>query len=110
VRYPLQETTSTKYPPRTARNVRDSDATLILTRGTPDRGTALTARLAERYRKPHLVLDLTEQPSPAAVRTWAESHAVRVLNVAGPRESSRPGIYPEAVAFLRAVLCGPDGC
>src|SRR5437870_10377236 len=51
-RYPLQEMKSPAYPPRTARNVRDSDGTVILTRGQPDRGTALTIELAERYRKP----------------------------------------------------------
>src|SRR5437764_6400071 len=63
-RYPLQETRSAAYPPRTALNVRDSDATLILTRGTPDRGTALTARLVERDGKPYLIVDLAEQPDP----------------------------------------------
>src|SRR5436305_1193025 len=41
-RYPLQETRSLAYPVRTRWNVRDSDGTLILTRGRPDRGTALT--------------------------------------------------------------------
>src|SRR5207248_6603939 len=44
-RYPLRETASAAYPARTARNVREADGTLILTRGEPDRGTALTARL-----------------------------------------------------------------
>jgi hypothetical protein len=109
-RYPLQETTSDAYPQRTARNVRDSDGTLILTRGEPDRGTALTARLAERYRKPCLILDLSEQPSPQTVRAWAEAHRVRVLNVAGPRESSKPDIYTAAAQFLATVLATPEGC
>src|SRR5438034_2919753 len=99
-RYPLQETSSTAYPQRTALNVRDSDGTLILTRGEPDRGTALTIRLAERYRKPRLVLDLAEAPEPAAVRAWAEAQRLHVLNVAGPREKSKPGVYADAKAFL----------
>jgi hypothetical protein len=38
------------------------------------------------------------------VAEWVEQAAVRVLNVAGPRESGMPGIYADALAFLRAVL------
>ncbi|MCI0460311.1 MAG: putative molybdenum carrier protein [Gemmataceae bacterium] len=107
-RYPLTEASSPEYPQRTAMNVRDSDGTLILTRGTPDRGTALTLRLAERYRKPCLSLDLAETPDPGQVRAWVEANGVKVLNVAGPRESARPGIYEQARAFLSAVLGGAE--
>ncbi len=109
-RYPLRETSSPAYPQRTARNVRDSDATLILTRGTPDRGTALTARLAEREGKPYRVVDMAGRPDPADVRAWLDANRVGVLNVAGPRASSCPGIYAEAKAFLRAILSPPEAC
>src|SRR5260221_10992589 len=57
-RYPLQETPWDGYPQRTEWNVRDSDATLILSRGTPDRGTALTEDIARRRKKPDLAVDL----------------------------------------------------
>jgi hypothetical protein len=103
-RYPLQETPWDGYPQRTEWNVRDSDGTLVLTRGEADRGTVLTIDLAARFKKPCLILDLNAQPDPTAARAWADQHGVRELNVAGPRESSRPGIYAEAVAFLRKVL------
>jgi hypothetical protein len=112
---------------RTEWNVRDSDGTLVLvmgqaasrssgpnsisrdappvlTAGPADRGTALTLRVAERLGKPHLQLDLTAAPSAAAVRDWAEAHNVHVLNVAGPRESSSPGIGERARLFLRELL------
>src|SRR2546429_554237 len=56
-RYPLRETNALAYPVRTRWNVRDSDGTLILTRGRPDRGTALTRDLAERMGKPLLTVD-----------------------------------------------------
>ena len=108
-RYPLQETPSLAYPPRTARNVRDSDGTLVLTHGEADRGTALTLRLAERYGRPRLVLDLGKVPEPAEVWRWAEAARIEVLNVAGPRESTRPAIYAQGVSFLRAVLAGGAG-
>jgi hypothetical protein len=103
-RYPLRDTTSAAYPARTRRNVRDSDGTLVLTNGPPTGGTALTIELANRYHKPCLVLDLAEQPEPTAVRSWAESHHVHVLNIAGPRASEKPGIHAQAADFLRELL------
>ena len=103
-RYPLRETASAIYPERTRRNVVDSDGTLVLTDGPPAGGTALTIELADRHRKPCLVIDLAGQPDPQTVRTWADFHNVQVLNVAGPRASEKPGIYAQAVQFLRALL------
>jgi hypothetical protein len=103
-RYPLEETSTADYPQRTEQNIRDSDGTLILTVGVPDRGTALTKKLARRLKKPLLVVDLDRPPELAEVLEWMEGHHVRVLNVAGPRESSCPGIYESAMAFLRRVF------
>jgi hypothetical protein len=102
--YPLSETSSSAYPERTARNIRDSDGTLVLTRGVPDGGTALTVKLANRYRRPLLSIDLEQPSGPDQVASWAERQGVEVLNVAGPRESSCPGITDEAGGFLRRAL------
>lgn len=104
-RYPLQETPWAGYPQRTEWNVRDSDATLVLTRGQADGGTVLTIELAERYGKPCLVLNFDEQPEVEAVRTWIREHRIEVLNVAGPRASEGAGIYEAAMRFLRHLLC-----
>jgi hypothetical protein len=104
-KYPVQENESKEYPPRTAMNVRESDGTLILTRGKPDRGTALTLSLAKRHEKPFLVVDLDRVADPTKARKWLSRARIKVLNVAGPRESSRPGIGEEARRFLRE-LCG----
>src|ERR1043166_497329 len=104
--YSLTETPTEEYPPRTEWNIRDSDATLVLTRGTPDRGTALTVKLANRQKKPLYIVDLDQPMSDEAqrVRHWLKSQMVGVLNVAGPRESSAPGIHEQARTFLRDVL------
>jgi hypothetical protein len=104
LRYPLKETDSDQYPPRTTMNVRQADGTLIVTRGKPDRGTGLTLQLAERYEKPFLVVDLDKPPKPAAVRTWLRRNRIQILNVAGPRESSSQGIYSQAVQLLQKVF------
>jgi hypothetical protein len=103
-RYPLQETPTPAYPQRTEWNVRDADGTLVFTRGRPRGGTALTIELAGRLHKPLLIVDLNKPPLPIVVHTWAQDHHVRVLNVAGPRESESPGIYVQAGGFLRAVF------
>jgi hypothetical protein len=102
--YPLQETDSSRYPVRTAMNVRQADATLILTRGEPDRGTALTRDLAVRYQKPLLVVNLDAPITPAAAARWLRDSHVAILNIAGPRLSSAPGIDSQATAFLRKLL------
>ena len=103
-RYPLTETPSEQYWQRTEWNVRDSDGTLVLTRGAPAEGTAYTIEVARKSGKPCLVLDLSEEPSESVVQAWADEHKVRVLNVAGPRESKCPGIYALAAQFLRKAL------
>lgn len=109
-RYPLRETPSRRYAQRTAWNVRDSDATLILRRDALTGGSALTAGLAARMGRPLLVVDLSERPDPGAVRRWFEAHRVRVLNVAGPREAGCLGITELARGFLRRLLApAPDG-
>src|SRR5262249_16885162 len=100
-RYPLTETSSRAYPQPTPPNELDSDGTLILTRGRPVGGTALTIKIAAEKDKPSLVVDLGRQADLAAVRSWCRTHQIRVLNVAGARESEQPGIYAEAAEFLR---------
>lgn len=107
-RYPLQETPGDEYPERTERNVRDSDLTLILTRGEPDGGTGLTLRLAQSMRKPVRVIDLDAPPFPSMVRSWIEDLNPDAVNVAGPRESSKPGIYAAAKTYLERVFGETD--
>ena len=104
--YPLRETETAKYAGRTRRNVRDSGATLVLTRGRPSGGTAFTLDIARRLGRPSLVVDLGSANSgtPDRAGAWIEAEGVATLNVAGPRESTAPGIYREASKFLKALL------
>jgi hypothetical protein len=103
-RYPLQETPSDDYSQRTEWNVRDSDGTLVLTRGRASGGTAYTIAIARRLGKPLLVLDMEQEPDPLALRAWSSAEGIATLNVAGPRESQRPGIHEQARRFLAAAL------
>jgi hypothetical protein len=103
-RYPLRETFSAEYPVRTERNVRDSDGTLILARRPVRGGTALTERLARRHGRPCLVLDPGQADSIGQAVAWVESRDVRVLNVAGPRESEAPGTHAETYRLVRCLI------
>jgi len=103
-RYPLRETPWDGYPQRTEWNVRDSDGTLILTCGEADRGTTLTVEIAQRKKKPYLVIDIGGTVDVLTIRKWAEEQGVRVLNVAGPRASSSPGIHDRARDVLRQLV------
>lgn len=102
--YPLQESTQRDYSQRTEWNLRDSEATLILTRGKLEGGTALTRRLARKLKRPFFVVDLLAPPLLEVVQTWLREHQVQVLNVAGPRESRNPGIQVEAQRYLEGLF------
>ncbi len=105
--YPLQETTSTDYGLRTEWNVRDSDGTLVLAYGALEGGTKLTADLAHKYDRPVLIINALSFSGNDAARfwSWIQKHNIRILNVAGPRESSRPGvIYNRARYVLKQLL------
>ena len=103
-KYPLEETSSPDYPQRTEFNVQDSDGTLILTWGPPMGGTLLTLKLARKHRKPCRLVDLAEGLDVSSVREWLSKSGIETLNVAGPRESEAPGIYEQALDFLRKAL------
>jgi len=106
-RYRLREMPSFRYADRTERNVMDSDATLIVSRGPLTGGSRLTLGLARRNRRPCLHVDLEKTRTEEAeveVRSWLEENGVETLNVAGPRASNDPGIYDRVLRLLLGVL------
>jgi hypothetical protein len=107
--YPLRPTTSRSYAVRTEWNVRDSDGTLILRCGPLSSGTRLTLESAQTLNRPVLVIQLDAPENsladqPATVAAWLSHNKIRVLNVAGPRGSSSPRVYPLALDFLCRLL------
>lgn len=101
LRYKLCEHSSTAYLPRTKQNVLESHGTVLFGRMTTP-GCALTIRLCRLHGKP-----LVKNPNYAELRAFVDRFAVRVLNVAGNRERTNPGIYALAYHILLAAL-GPD--
>ncbi len=108
-RYDLRENESRNYAVRTRQNVKDSDGTLILFEETKSRGTELTAKCARQLKRPLCCVDIVEFPDWSddrfeeelrTVARWIASNQIEVLNVAGPRESTSPGIGGIAQGFL----------
>ncbi len=110
-RFPgLLETDSPDPAVRTTLNVRDSDATLILSHGSLAGGSLLTLETAARIGKPVLHLDLAGvslAEAAARLRRWLETTRPTVLNVAGPRASQDSRIAGATQAVLEAALRDP---
>ncbi|MFT5523824.1 MAG: hypothetical protein ACI9HK_001772 [Pirellulaceae bacterium] len=102
--YALQETKSAKYPARTEQNVIDSCGTLILYTRRLQGGTLLTQRLAKKHNKPLLLVNFADHISELVIREWINANDVHVLNIAGSRESTSPGIFHKAKAALLRIL------
>jgi len=119
-KYPLKETDCSDYAVRTEWNVRDSDGTLIVTRGKPTGGTAYTIAMARVHKKPCLVIDLDKLSSPRKwgpreetldprlrgddIVKWLTENNISNLNIAGPRESNMRGIYNDAKEYFKKWL------
>lgn len=104
--YEMRETDSIDYADRTARNIEAADATLLISCGPLDGGSALTLRLAKKG-KPCLHVDLTQQAAFQAaviIRRWLFDNRIEILNIAGPRASKDPQIYSKALKMLETVL------
>lgn len=102
--YPnLVETAADDPAERTVRNVRDSDATLVVTcDDCVSPGTEFTVRAARAAGKPYLV---TNGADIEEVDAWLVALGPRVrLNVAGPRRSEWPQGYDVCHALLEAIL------
>lgn len=107
-KYRMRQHWSRHYPPRTEKNVLDSDGTVIFTFGRPDGGSLLTIDFAKKHKRPWLAVDLL-QPRGAAVAKvvrWIRRRLPdgAVLNVAGSRRSKAPGIHMAVKKVMGEVI------
>jgi hypothetical protein len=106
-KYPLMPLPQGGYLARTRRNVADSDGTLIIHFGPPTGGTAATIRHVQKLSKPMLCIDASTREIPDAISValaFLRSAQIRVLNVAGPRESQEARGHDYAQALLSGLL------
>lgn len=103
-RYVLQETDSKGYKQRTKWNVRDSDATLIITL-VPELtgGSLFTQEYTQRMKKPCLHVypyNLWHEQ----IKVFLGIHSIQIMNVAGPRSSNAPDIEQFVYEVLNEAL------
>ena len=112
-KYPRLRETPLSHPlQRTEWNVRDGDATLIITDGegmSASIGTGRAQQWANQHGKPLLVIDASEPDAPARAGAWLQAQKERfgphmTLGIGGPRESEAPGIYTRARMLIAAIL------
>ncbi len=101
-RFRLSEHFSSAYPPRTLCNVTDSDGTVLFGDITSP-GTKLTIRYCTWYHRPYIV-----NPSVDELRQWVADRELKVINVAGNRERTNPGIERRVHDILVEAL-GKEG-
>jgi hypothetical protein len=78
------------YAARTERNVIDSDGTLIVSHGKLNGGSAKTRRFTKKHNRTWMHVDLEKTTlfnGAMGIGSWVEKNQIKVLNVAGPRES-----------------------
>jgi hypothetical protein len=108
--YNLTECDSREYPIRTRKNVAWSDGTIVFTRGPAQGGSRLTIQMALSLHKPMLPVDLDVFPIVMKISAWLAKNKIKILNVAGSRESTASNIQAEVRELLVgsiAVLVSP---
>jgi hypothetical protein len=100
--YGAAELAAGGYPQRTRANARDSDATIWFGDSESPGGRTTLRACAKLGRPVFLVIEGLTRPSDVAA--WIEAEEVRVLKVAGNRESTAPGIGERVERFMLEVL------
>jgi hypothetical protein len=108
----LKETPLPNPVQRTEWNVRDSDATLIITNRegmAVSIGTRRAHQWARQHGKPELVVDAEDANAAAHAAAWLRTQRRRfgphmTLSIGGPRESEAPGIHERAHLLIAAIF------
>jgi hypothetical protein len=105
--YPLQELEAGDFTERTLQNVKDSDGTVVISPGKLYGGTEQTVHFCLELGRPHKLIDASKVATNHAATLIAEfvqNNRIKVLNVAGPRQSEWPEGYDYALRVLKASL------
>lgn len=102
-KYPLQELPMGGYRQRTKKNVECSDGTVIFYETILQGGSKLTEEFCVKAEKPYKLIDISRVNTNIAIdliQDFIHYNQIKVLNIAGPRQSGCAGIYP----FVKAVI------
>jgi hypothetical protein len=89
---------------RTFKNVLNSDGTIWFGR-TDIPGSKTTLEACKIWRRPVLIVEPNRNILPSDAVRWLRNHPnIRILNIAGNRESQEPGMGAKVERFLIAVF------
>jgi hypothetical protein len=94
----LEESNNRFYSDRTIKNVRNSDGTVIFGNSNSV-GSKSTIMYCKRFGKPHII-----NPDSGSFQKWVSWNNIKILNVAGNRESVTPGICEKVKNFLITTI------
>ena len=106
-RYPLQELKSGGFTERTLQNVRDSDGTVVIYPGKLLGGTEQTVRFCFELNRSHQLINASKISAESAAKLigdFVRSNNIRILNVAGPRQTEWREGYDYAFRVLDIFL------
>ena len=99
------------------RNIRDSDATLIIrkTGGVLPEGIKLVIQTCRKLEKPYKIFDPFKTYKVPAAARWVcelnleedeeyDDRNIETLNIVGPNEESAPGIYARSFIYITDIL------
>lgn len=93
--YGLVESAVSSYKSRTYKNIMDSEGTVIFADLPLSGGSFQTETMCVGNHKPYVV-----NPTARHLRDWIYQTKIRVLNVAGNRESKHPGMEEDVYQIL----------
>jgi len=110
LKYPVRELPGASCNMRTAANVRDSDATVIIFEYRMEGGTLKSFEFIQKEKKPFLLLDMSVLDATLAASRlvrFLEIHTPEILNFSGPRKSDWPGGYETCFEILKKLFREP---
>ena len=111
LKYPVKELPKASYRKRTAANVKESDATVIIYHNEMDGGTLKSFEFAQKEKRPFLLLDMSVMdPFQASgkLQKFIQRYHPEILNFSGPRHSEWPEGYGNCYAILQQTFGQAD--
>ena len=105
--YPIQELKDGGFTERTLQNVKDSDGTVVIYPGELRGGTEQTVRFCVELKRPHELINaskISAEDAAKLIGDFVDKNKIKILNVAGPRQSEWPEGYAYASRALSAFL------
>jgi hypothetical protein len=105
--YPIRELPGADFAERTLQNVKDSDGTVVIYPGELRGGSEQTVRFCVELQRPHQLIDaskITAEDAADLITDFVRAKKIRILNLAGPRQTEWLEGYNYAFLALSTFL------